>query len=299
MATLTELQTFAQRHGWHDQTTAGTAQLTAWINDTLRFLAIERRWNFYETAGYFNLAEPYKTGTVGITKAGTTVTGAGTTFAAGMAGQEFYTSEDAGRVYQVAGITDTTHLELESGYVGDTISGKTYEIRYIRYAAPSDWGQEGVFLLEDGRELNYDEMGLADFHRLRMQERSTVSYPTRLMRHNLAGTDYFFVHPAPSAVKAVRYTYYRLPAELAAGASVADMPNGFRALLHEALRIRLSVDENNQALETMREDRYQRMVDRLFHVQQPGRPTPILTGEGRAGAKIGLGGLASIFNIEA
>jgi len=298
MATLAELQTYCQRHGWRDSTTAGTTQLAAWINDVLKFLAIERRWPFYETPGYFNLTAPYTTGTVAMTAASTALVGTTTTWAAGMAGQEFWTTEDGNRVYMIATFTDTTHLTLNSAYLGATASGKTYSIRYVRYAAPSDWGQEGVFYLEDGRELSYEPLELSEWHRLRLLDRGTTSYPERIMHHNLAGTDYFYIDPAPSVAKAIRYTYWRVPATLTSGSDAADIPASFRGLLHLALRLRLSVDDNNAGLEAMQTREYQREIDKTFVSQQPHGPLPIRVGGGRAGGKVPLGGLGNIFRID-
>ena len=299
MATLTELQTYCQRHGWRDSTTGGTTQLTAWINDVLQFLALERRWPYYETVAYFNLTAPYTTGTVAITQAATAVVGTSTVWVAGMVGQEFYQTDDASHVYEVSAVGGNASITLASGFLGDTVTAGTCSIRYVRYAAETDWGQEGVFLLEDGRELNYDEMTLTDWHRIRMTERSTSSYPDRIAHVVVSGTHYLYITPPPSAAKQVRYTYYRVPTALSSGTSTADMPGAFLGLLHEALRIRLSVDDSNMALESMREDHYQRMLDRLFWAQQPSRPTAIPGAtEGRVGPRIGVGGLASIFNIE-
>jgi len=298
MATFLELQTYCQRHGWRDQTANGLAQLKVWINDVLQFLALERRWPFYETTGYFNLAPPYTTGTVAITQGATAVAGTSTVWASGMVGQDFYQTDDAGHAYMVSAVGGNTSLTLASGFLGDTVTVGTYQIRYIRYAAATDWGQEGVFLFEDGRELNYYAMTLADFHRLRMTERGTCSYPDFVCKVNLAGTDYFYVHPAPSAAAQIRYTYWRAPATLTNNTDAADMPAPFRGLLHEALRIRLSVDDSNAALEAMRSREYQRMIDKLFHVQGSNRPMPVRGAEGGIGPRIGLNALASIFQIE-
>lgn len=298
MATLSSLKTYCQRHGWRDQTTAGTTQLTAWINDVLKFLALERRWPYYETPGYLNLTEPYTTGTADLTNGDTSVSGTATVWDVDMVGQEFYTSEDSGRVYMISAVGGGTTLTLESEYLGSTDTALSYSIRYVQYDAPSDWGQEGDFYLQDGSELNYSVMSLGDFHRLRMEERNTTSYPTRIMHHSISGTDCFFVHPAPSAAKQVRYTYWRLPATLSSDTDTADMPDAFRGLLHVALRIRLSVDDGNAAIQAMQGLEYQRMIDRQFHGQHPSKPTPIAVGDDAGGPRIGLNGLGAIFDID-
>jgi len=297
MATLAELATFCQGHGWFNQTTAGIVALKQWINDVIQFLALERRWPFYETAGYLNTTVPYSTGTVDLTAASTTVVKKATAdFDAGMAGQEFYTVEDRGHVYQIASVVATTDtLTLASAYLGATASGKTYEIRYVRYAAPADWGQEGVAKLEDGRDLNMDSISLMDWHTLRMMERQKDSYPQQLLHTTIGGTHYFLVHPAPSAAKQIRYTYHRIPPTITDSDS-ADMPAWFRGLLHQSLAARMATDNADAGLERLRGQEYQRMIDKAYAAQYPGRPISISLG-GRRGTKIGINGLGGILQF--
>lgn len=295
MATLAELATYCQRNGWPDSSAGGLAQLKAWINDVLKFLALERRWPFYETVGYFNTAVPYTTGTVTLAKASTAVVGSETTFAAGMVGQELYAADDSGHVYIVATFTDTTHLTLASAYLGTGGGGLAYSLRYIRYAAPTDWGQEGTAYLEDGRELNFASLGQAEFHRLRMIHRGTDSYPRELLHAVLAGTHYFYVEPAPSAGKQIRYSYYRVPATITDNDS-ADMPDYFRGLLHQALQIRAHLDTNDTGIAALKDREYQRQIDKAFDVQQPRRPIELSVGAPQRG-RIGLNGLGSILQF--
>ena len=148
--TLADLVTFCQRHGYGDQSDDGTTQLEAWINDMIQRLASARDWPCYRKSYYLALTAPYTTGTVTLA-ADPTITGSGTTWLADMAGQEFYTSTDPTRLYQLLTFTGTTFMELEQSYIGTTGSGKTYEIRYIRYDMPTGfdhpvgplWDQSG------------------------------------------------------------------------------------------------------------------------------------------------------------
>jgi len=295
--TLSELATFCQNHGWFNNTTAGVVQLKAWINDVLQFLAIERRWPYYETAAFLNLTAPYSTGTVDLTNLGTTVTGSGTAnFDSGMAGQEFYTAEDAGRVYQIDTVNATAEtMVLASAYLGSTGTGKTYEIRYVRYAAPTNWGQEGVARFEDGSDLNVDTISLIDWHTMRMKDRSRDARPRHLLHTVVSGTHYFYVHPAPSSVGQIRYTYYRLPAVLG-DSDEADMPDAFRLLLKESLATRMATDNADAALEGLRESRYQRMIDKVFEASYPRKPVSIQIGRASE-TRIGIHDLASLLDF--
>jgi hypothetical protein len=69
----------------------------------------------------------YTTGTVALTNGSANVVGSGTTFNAGMVGQQFQiTGETA--FYTILSFTDATHITLSTNYTGTTGSGKTYTI---------------------------------------------------------------------------------------------------------------------------------------------------------------------------
>lgn len=235
--TLANLATYCQKNGWLDMTTAGTAQLYLWIDNTIQLLGLSRRWHFYEREAWLNLVAPYSTGTVDLTEASTEVAAGDTTavFATTVAGQEFYTAEDSGRIYRIASRTDAATIVLSSAYLGDDGSGKTYEIRYVRYSAPTDWGQSGAFFFEDGREISYSAMTLNEFLQKRVMHRATSAYPEAIFHQSLEGTHYFFVHPPPSAAKQITYNYWQRPDTLTAGTDTTDWPDQFRGLLHAIL----------------------------------------------------------------
>lgn len=78
----------------------------------------------YTTADFTD----YSTGTIGVTNADATVTGAGTTFAATMVNRYFRADLD-GYWYKILTFTDTTHVELDRTFEGTTIaSAGTYLI---------------------------------------------------------------------------------------------------------------------------------------------------------------------------
>jgi len=298
MATLADLKTYGQRNGWPDTSATGIAQQVVWINNTLAFLALERRWSYYQTPYWFNFTAPYTTGTVTVTKAGTGVEGSGTTFASGMAGQEFYTTEDAGRVYNIASITDGDTLVLSSAYLGDTTIGASYSINYVRYAAPTDWGMAGPAYFEDGRELVFADVGFEDWLRLRAEERgNTSATPDFLLYKRIAGTGYFYTHPAPSAAAQVRMTYQRLPAALSGDSDAADLPAVMLPLLHEALRINISIGDQNAAMEALRSREYQRLIDKAFAAERPHGSVPIVIGGSPPAGKRTLNGLGAIMKF--
>lgn len=95
----------------------------------------------------------YTTGTiVSIANGATTVTGSGTTWTAGMAGQYIrITQTNAanggdGYFYEIANITDTTHLELVKPYQGVSISAGSgaYTMGLATYF-PESWQMAPIF----------------------------------------------------------------------------------------------------------------------------------------------------------
>lgn len=304
MATaLSSLVTYCQKNGWLDQTTAGVLQCKIFIDTTIQLLGLCRRWKFFEKEAWLNLTAPYTTGTVAMTIASTGLVGTGTTWAEGMAGQEYYTAEDSGRIYRITTFTDTTHLTLASAYLGSTASGKTYSIRYVRYAAPTDWGQEGAFFFQDGREINWSVMTLDEFLKKRMMHRATSAYPTDILFAEIAGTKYFFIHPPPSAAKQVTYNYWKAPDSLSgtsyADANTTDWPDRYLGLLHAVLKERMATDDSDAGLAVFYSRKVQDWIDAVFRGQGPYKPVPVsLPGDDRGlGSGLPIGSLGAFFNV--
>ncbi len=82
-------------------------------------------YNYKKRIPVLNTAD-YTTGTIAITSGDETVTGTATTFTASMVGRSLITSD--GLWYPIATFTSTTSLELETAYMGATITGATYTI---------------------------------------------------------------------------------------------------------------------------------------------------------------------------
>ena len=70
----------------------------------------------------------YRTGTVTVTNADATVVGVGTAFTDNVVAGDLFTLPGSGIFYEVASITDDTHLELTANYAGETAEGVTYII---------------------------------------------------------------------------------------------------------------------------------------------------------------------------
>jgi len=106
------------------------------INEIVEDIQGEGPWTFWQKKADLTLIAEYNTGTVSVTQGGTTVTGVGTTFTSGMAGRKFQSATS--EVYTIATFTDTTHVELDTAWVSDTISGETFSIYQDTYVLPDD-----------------------------------------------------------------------------------------------------------------------------------------------------------------
>jgi hypothetical protein len=267
--TLGGLKTYCRTNGWLDETDGGLTQLGAYINDTINQLAREFAWPWYRKPAYFNTKGPYSTGTVDLTSESTTVTGAGSAdFDSGMVDQEFYCGSDGGRVYQISAVAASAEtLTLASAYLGDTESGATYSIRYIKYSLPDDFDRASVFRLEDERDLD-SSMTLEEWQADRMAHRGTTSTPTRLCVQTATNAG-FYVSPAPSSAKQVRYVYQAKPAWMSSDSEVCDWPTTYRYLLHATLVKRMAEDDADVSLLLARDREFARLLHRAFEAARP------------------------------
>jgi hypothetical protein len=296
MATLADLITYCQRHGWRDTTADGIEQLGVWINDTLQDLALMRKWPFYERAASLNLTAPYKTGTVTLTKGSAAVSADLSTMNIPDAaiGQEFYASDDGNHLYYVDDVDgDNLGLTLSANYLGTGGAGKTYAIQFVKYEAADDYGQEGPFYFEDGRELGTAGLTYANWEQARIQNRATASIPDDIVYRN----GYFYVNPAPSAAAMVRYVYWAKPVLLEVDETETDWPASHMTILHTALRLRMSIDDSNAAMTQILEGELERRIDTAFNGNRPFGPIPVDIGSTPQSSKTTLGGLKSVFNI--
>jgi len=70
----------------------------------------------------------YKTGTVSVTNGASGVTGSGTAWLANVSAGDIFTIPGSGAWYEVAYVSDDTHLTLTANYGGTTVAGSEYAI---------------------------------------------------------------------------------------------------------------------------------------------------------------------------
>ena len=266
------LQTYIQNHG---ASNVDAADQLLFINNCIQQLAAMREWPTYRTPLNINLIAPFDTGTVTLA-ASTTVDDLSTGDWSGeteMARQEFYTSEDSSRVYTIASVTDADTLVLDSAYIGDTGSTKTYEIRYVSYPLPSAFDHiTGPLWLQGGLELMADVVSPGELRGMRLSNVGTATLPTHIAFDKggagQASTHNLLVHPAPSATAIIR-GYYQARPVTATALVDPDWPERYLGLLHELLRINISTADSGRGgsleyakFEQRVEEAYQRDVQR-------------------------------------
>ena len=297
--TLGDLVTFCEHGGWLGRDATSVAQLRLWIDDTIQWLGRVRRWPDYEESTYIDLLAPYTTGTVTVTEASTTVLGESPMDVTdAMAGQEFYCADEPGKLYQIASVSSGANtLTLENAYTGDDGSEQDFSIRYVRYAAPTDWGQAGVLYLPDGRELTASNLSFHDWHQARITHQGTASWPSDIVYQKVSGTGYFFVHPAPSAASSVRGTYWAAPAALTSDSDVTDWPDDLMSLLHTVLKKRMSTDLPNPTFFSMMASELRDDLDAAMRSRGALGPMQIHPPGVEGGIGPGLQSIRALFNF--
>ena len=102
----------------------------------------------------------YKTGTVSVTNASTTVTGSGTNFVSGaQVGEAFYGPDDD--LYEITAISSATSLTITPAYGGSTASGQSYAIVPTQ-SLVADLASDVADLISDYQTV-VDEAGAGKF----------------------------------------------------------------------------------------------------------------------------------------
>jgi len=104
-------------------------------------LVDRRDWSWLRKASSFYPAALYNTGTVTVTADSTTVTGAGTTFTAAMAGRQIRVGATGGSnypTYTILKYISATEIELDRPWSGPTQAALAYELFTCYFSVPTD-----------------------------------------------------------------------------------------------------------------------------------------------------------------
>lgn len=105
-----------------------------WVDHAFRQIAEQRRWSWKVKYGEFLFPALTATGTVTVTHNSNVVVGIGTSWNATLIGQQFRVSSST-PIYTVTAVPDSTHLEIDLPWGGDSVSSIGYQI-YLAYATP-------------------------------------------------------------------------------------------------------------------------------------------------------------------
>ena len=261
--TLQDLENFCLRSGWTDQSLTGLKNLVVRINSVLGYLGQMRDWPDLQRTGRLQTVVPYTTGTVAITKGSTAVVGTSTVFTAAMAGQHIQI-DGSGAEYEIASVEDTTHLTLAEGFIDTTVTAATISIRYVRYATPTDFDRAGGMY---HRSLGWIRSDLTreKWLSLRLSNPGTSTGPDGIF----VSRSYLYLHPAPSTLDQIWYSYQKRPTELVGNDNTTDWPDGLMWLLHAALAEAVRQRTEQAALAVLELEGFQAMVDRAWSRIQP------------------------------
>jgi len=259
---LQNLEDYCKRSGWNDTSAPGLEELVNFINDTLQILGGMRNWPFYQKNGRVSLTAAYTTGTAAITQNTTAVVGTTTAFTQAMVGQFMQIGSDV-RVYEIASVTDGTHLTLAESFLGTTETVGAISIRYQRYATPSDMARCGIIEHRTAGKLT--EILWELWQRKTIDAPSVSTHPTYVA----VTPDYFYFTPGVSAAEQVWFWYIQRPAILSANMTACDWPERLRYLLNAALKERLASADRDAGATALYGTRFEVLANRAWMASHP------------------------------
>lgn len=195
-----------------------------WFNEVQLEMVGLAQWRHLEQTKILPTTAPQSTGTASATRGLTTVTFAGTTVTAAVAGQLI---NIGGSYYKIASFTNTTTIELDSAFIGTTGSGMAYQIVFYALTPPTDFSTPR--LLEATIQSGSGVMPLQyatehDLFETWSNEVDTLGPPTIL--RFFAGK--IVLWPPPNGAYNIELFYHRVPAEVSTtsvDATVIDWPD--------------------------------------------------------------------------
>jgi len=109
-----------------------------WIDYVQDDIVSRHNWSFLKKYGKISTIESYSSGTIAVNQDSTTVTGTGTVWTSSMVGRYIYLPDE--NYYKITGFVSPTEITIETAYIGEATTGKTYVIIAINYSLPSNFG---------------------------------------------------------------------------------------------------------------------------------------------------------------
>lgn len=213
---------------------AGVPQSLAeiWIRDRWRWLCEKRDWSFLRVGGQIVIPASTSTGTVAVTNGSATVVGTGTAWTSALINQQFKFAGQA-PVYNITAVTDATHLTIEDEWALATSSGSSYLICQAWVTMPADFWTFRT--IADPTNLWRLHTNFFDQTHLDRADPGRTSSGTPYIV--AAFRDYvdpvtfisyvrYEMWPAPTALRAYPYTYFKRAPDLTATSVLPGIVTG-------------------------------------------------------------------------
>lgn len=278
-----------QKVGWSTTDTVSLGLAKEAVNDAYEDVCEAYDWRELEKVATINTVADYTTGTV--SSSGTTITGSGTTFVAGMAGRKF--AAGLGKpFFAIDTFTSTTQIDLVDSWPFTGLSGDTYIIYEDVYSLASDVDKLYVDLVtlhdDNGRQLaRLTESAQLHFHDLPSQSgRPEVFW--LIEDDSSANKQMQLGFRVPDDVYVIRYKYKRRPTELSSNGDTFLLPEEMLGTIAQgAIALCYELPEFRDAgFAEQAEAKFERMLAKKIRRRRRGEGRRIVHPQGWTGSAI-------------
>lgn len=216
------------------------------VNEVVDQINEEGEWSFWQKKTDIVLLDEYNDGTVEMTQGSVAVTGTGTAFTEDMVGRKFTSSST--EVYTIAARNNGTEIELDTAFVSDSASGKTFSIYQDTFALPSDLRKAIGFWDETIQRV----VGFVSPLLIKDMDTS-ISFSSngfggRLVgqfTYNSSNVPQVIFYPRPTTAAKIPVWYYKFPTAVTGPSGTPDMPTEMHNLIGLGLIAHYTRDKND------------------------------------------------------
>lgn len=253
---------------------------TQCLNQAQRDVARARKWPELMVRDFLNTEAAYETGTIAVTKAGTTVTLTGGTWPTTVASGTYRFALSLNDPwYEVATRTDDTHIELADAYIGTTETAASYIAHKPHYslAAAAD-RVEALWIHDDGRAIKLvnaqTDTHVTDY----LHYHSGPGTPTHYynMERDSAGSRQVLLGPAtPDTIWRVEYVYRKKTTDGTLSLDDSRWP----VVLERAKALAYESEQYERSLTA--QARYLQLLDMEWGQESESETQGVMVGQGR------------------
>lgn len=185
-------------HSTPDKETSKRLSVLDFLNNRYSVISTSQHWNWLYEEVDFLFKEPYKVGTINLTKGSQTVAGIGTAWDANAIPNNVLYIPTRNETYLILSIESSTSLTLEAAFAGETEADVGYLITKPIYTMPSDLENIQSIQVDNVGELL--PMGRQEFTRIKQSFTGQYGMPrmfTEIGRRAEDGVRLLEVYPAP------------------------------------------------------------------------------------------------------